>query len=77
MWNSSKPFPLEKMLRNIAINFFVVGIYDCCREKVATLPSRGSGGDDDPDGIFILPTGYIDKFNYMAIFGCAPSYTVV
>ena len=58
--NTSKPYPLEKALRNLAKSdgSYVMGVFDCCREKLSQEQeaSRGGGGmleqDDggDEDG---------------------------
>ena len=63
-----KVYPIEKSLRTMANELFVVAFYDCCREKVASGPSRGGledGSDDSNED---------DKGpNYIGVFGCPPT----
>ena len=47
MLNGKKHYPLEKSLRNLAKcegGSYVIGVFDCCREKLDPSLTRGAGG---------------------------------
>ena len=57
--NDGKKYPLEKMLRSLAKlpTSYIVGLLDCCREKIRREQeqTRGLGdADDDEDEASLL-----------------------
>ena len=44
---------MEKMLRSIAKmdGSYVLGLFDCCRERIPATETRGGGGEDEDDGM--------------------------
>ena len=66
---------MEKMLRSIAKmdGSYVMGLFDCCRERIPAEPSRG-GGEVDDDGMAAggnsLPE---QQENFIITYGCPPT----
>jgi len=73
--NEEKPFPIEKTLRALAKTLFVVAIFDCCRENADGQGTRGREDDpeaEDEDEV----AEYKESYNYIAFYGCAPTFKV-
>ena len=54
--NGPRMYPLEKILRSFAKGdgSYVVSLFDCCREKLPAVQSRGGGfGGDEDDDVFL------------------------
>ena len=70
--NGIKPYPIEANLRNLAVNFYVVAMYDMCREKANALPTRGRRDYED----LLIEPEFEEGRNYIGLWGCAPKSTV-
>jgi len=75
--NGPRAYPLEKQLRCIAKQkgSYVVGVFDCCREKIPATAMRGSGAgpDDDDDSLEFLAEQNVSHENFIITYGCQPS----
>ena len=78
MLNGKRHYPLEKSLRNLAKcdGSYVMGVFDCCREKLdPNLATRGGGGamdidEEDMDDAVNLEDS---QENFIMTYGCQPS----
>ena len=80
--NGPKTYPLERMLRGLAMaeGSYVIAVFDCCRERMQALQMRGGNGPESPleieedDCAYDLngaPAG--SQENLIMSFGCKPS----
>lgn len=69
--NEDKTFPLERKLRTLAIveSNYIIGLFDCCREKVRSQAMRGESASSSSSG----DEGEQDGENYLFTFGCPPT----
>ena len=73
--NETKRYPMEKMLRSIAKmdGSYVMGLFDCCRERIVAEPSRG-GGEADDDGMAAAGNSLPEQQeNFIITYGCPPT----
>ena len=74
--NDGNRYPLEKMLRSLAKlpTSYIVGLLDCCREKLRRADGgqmRGLGeGDDDDDEAMLLGQPKDATENFIITYGC-------
>ena len=78
--NGQRMYPLEKMLRSLAKadGSYVVGVFDCCREKLKQKATRGFNAEAIMNEGMLVDEEWIgqpkgSQENIIITYGCQPS----